>query len=327
MAQFPGWAAALNISPDTFREWCQNLPSPELALPWALENGKLDEQAYLAWASREYLLPLVRPDFYKKPPPLELWKKYFSGMWGPTALPLYEWSGTLVVGVLEPKPYTLPDVVVQLTLAPLSAQRAWWAEYAKMATVRTTMVAATPTATAATLVAPKPAARAAVAAPPVVVAPATAAPTKTFVPPPTATSSSAAASPAKPATTMGARTAVAAVAPTRTPTPASVPMPTLAATAATTPDPAPVPSGAEELATAQLPDVAEMQTRISALPPLDSSTGLIHIEAPKEEPPPEPQKPSLESLMVRAIPKAPPSPPSPVEPALKPLTATTKKPA
>jgi len=128
----PPWVAALNISEEDFSEWLQIFPSPDFVLSWAIENKRIDENTYLKWASHFYEIPIVKREFFSKPPPLELWKKYLKGPWSPTVLPLYEWNNTLFVGVLEPKNFVLDDIQVRLVLAPSTAQNAWWHAYTQL---------------------------------------------------------------------------------------------------------------------------------------------------------------------------------------------------
>lgn len=132
MSDLPNWVGALKISPEEYQRWLSELPAPDFVLAWAIETGKIDEATYLKWAIATYQIPLVSPEFLKKAAPIEMWKKYIYGPWSPTALPLYEWKDTLVVGVLEPKNFALENVTVQYVMAPLSTQQPWWRLFAKL---------------------------------------------------------------------------------------------------------------------------------------------------------------------------------------------------
>jgi hypothetical protein len=132
MADLPFWVVALKITADEYQRWLSELPAPDFVLPWAIETGKIDEAAYMRWAMATYQIPLVSPEFLKKPAPVEMWKKYVQGPWSPTALPLYEWKDTLVVGVLEPKNFALENVTIQYVMSPLSTQQTWWRLFAKL---------------------------------------------------------------------------------------------------------------------------------------------------------------------------------------------------
>ena len=128
MAEIPPWVAALKIKEEEYLEWISIFPSTEFVLSWAIESKRVDETAYLKWATSFYKLPVLKPNFFQKnPPPVEVWKKYAQGPWSPTVLPLYEYKETLFVGVLEPKNFTVADgVKVQLVLSPSTLQSPWW---------------------------------------------------------------------------------------------------------------------------------------------------------------------------------------------------------
>ncbi len=132
MTEVPAWVTALQIPTEDYLEWLQTFPSSEFILSWAIESKRVDEAAYLKWATTHYNLPVVKPDFFQKPPPLETWKKFLEGPWSPTVLPLYEWKDTLFVGVLEPKNFALDNVKVQLVLAPSTVQNQWWHKFSEL---------------------------------------------------------------------------------------------------------------------------------------------------------------------------------------------------
>lgn len=148
MAEIPPWVPALKISDEDYLEWTRIFPTAEFLLSWAIETTRVNEMAYIKWATSYYKLPVVKADFFQKnKPPLEMWKKYIYGPWSPTVLPLYEYKETLFVGVLEPKNFSLAaGIKVQLVLSPSTLQSPWWHLYAQLRKEIVPPVAPTPPA-------------------------------------------------------------------------------------------------------------------------------------------------------------------------------------
>lgn len=94
----------------------------------ALTEGKIKEEDYLAWASREHHLPLLSSQFftdYEANP--ELLKKARLS-WGPTLIPVNEWDDHLIIAGLE-LPQNLPENC-SFVLASLQDLSAWWEQLA-----------------------------------------------------------------------------------------------------------------------------------------------------------------------------------------------------
>jgi|GEM_PF-3171594 len=108
------WIEALNLDPKIF----QNCPPEEPVLVWGLKNGSVDEQAYLAWASEYYELPVISPQFFARKWDNELVQTFqHIHQWSETCFPVDLWEKTLFVACLEPQAI-LSDQPICYVLSP-----------------------------------------------------------------------------------------------------------------------------------------------------------------------------------------------------------------
>ena len=60
------WQKAFHFSQEQLRQFEQQKPPDVTTLMWLLETGKIKEQEYLAWAKKEYNLPILKDDYFQK---------------------------------------------------------------------------------------------------------------------------------------------------------------------------------------------------------------------------------------------------------------------
>lgn len=95
-------------------------------LAFALAEGRVQEDEYLAWASRQLHLPVLESRFFtEQQPDASLLQRRPDPSWNALCFPVREWDGVLMVACLE-KPETPIDGGAVYVLAAPSAMATWW---------------------------------------------------------------------------------------------------------------------------------------------------------------------------------------------------------
>ncbi len=102
MSANESWVQALKISSETLSEWQNQAPADRPLVVWAIEQGHIDKDLYLHWASRHYEIAIVSPECFTGESLAGLAQYKQSQEWAPWIFPIGEWDGTLFVACAEP---------------------------------------------------------------------------------------------------------------------------------------------------------------------------------------------------------------------------------
>lgn len=95
-------------------------------LAFALAEGRVQEDEYLAWASRQLHLPVLESRFFtEQQPDASLLQRRPDPSWSALCFPVREWDGVLMIACLE-KPETPIEGAAVYVLAAPSAMATWW---------------------------------------------------------------------------------------------------------------------------------------------------------------------------------------------------------
>ncbi|MBX3021313.1 MAG: GAF domain-containing protein [Bdellovibrionales bacterium] len=106
------WVEALNINPEKLNEWSSQAPSGKPLLVWCLEEGHVDLQEYLLWASERFGLPVLSSAFFESGgmDPQFMISQRHTGNWSPWCFPIDRWDGITYVACVEPPEERHADV-------------------------------------------------------------------------------------------------------------------------------------------------------------------------------------------------------------------------
>jgi hypothetical protein len=125
------WAGSLGISESQLNEWKALAEGHPSFLIWCLENQKIDEDNYVAWAQKHYQISHLKSDFFKSQPlPFELFDQYFNQLPKDT-IPVTLWDGVLFIASPTPLPELNLDRPHQWVLASWIQIVNWRNQYEK----------------------------------------------------------------------------------------------------------------------------------------------------------------------------------------------------
>ncbi len=126
------WIEKFKISSDLKADFEKSSSTDKSFLVWCLENGHVNENEYLSWASQEFQLPVVSAEFFANEEAKQKWHSTWATArslhsWNPSLLPLDESASVIRVGCLEVPDLKLEKSVAYV-LAPLSGMKSFWTE-------------------------------------------------------------------------------------------------------------------------------------------------------------------------------------------------------
>ncbi len=118
----PPWLNDLGLK----KEHMAFCPAGENPLVWALRTDFLQENLYLRWASENYQVPLLSPEFFQLAFDGNLVEKFSSlHDWSSICYPVYQWEDNLYVAALEPVKLD-SELKICVLIAPLSELELGW---------------------------------------------------------------------------------------------------------------------------------------------------------------------------------------------------------
>lgn len=124
------WAEALKIDERQIRDWMAEKPKDQDLLLWCLRSRRVDEQAYLQWASEIFGLPVLRPEFFSVlPTGEEKLRELIKGdlLWRSSFFPVHLWDEVMFIACVHPEgPPDISPLVGQIVLAPPSELDQLW---------------------------------------------------------------------------------------------------------------------------------------------------------------------------------------------------------
>ncbi|MBX9769304.1 MAG: hypothetical protein K2X47_18650, partial [Bdellovibrionales bacterium] len=131
MKQDAAWASSLGVSEAQLTEWKALAEGHLSLLVWCLENQKIEEENYLAWAQKNYQVSHLKSDFFKSQPlPFDLFDQYFP-LIPKNAIPVTLWDGVLFIASPDPLPTIELDRPHQWVLASWIQIVNWRNQYEK----------------------------------------------------------------------------------------------------------------------------------------------------------------------------------------------------
>lgn len=129
------WVKDLNISPEDFALWREQISGDESITQWSILHGKLETQTYLDWAQDHYGLALLTDEFFEQKVDREFWNK-IDGVanWSDQMIPLCFWDGVLFIACVEPLEHLQFSFPVQFVLADPHHLKAYWVRLQNEAT-------------------------------------------------------------------------------------------------------------------------------------------------------------------------------------------------
>ena len=121
------WQKAFHFSQEQLRQFEQQKPPDVTTLMWLLEMGKIKEQEYLAWAKKEYNLPVLKDDYFQKSKVNFNWlqKHYHFFKSAEAMAPLTQLKGKTYVACLEPLENPPWDFETQWVLCSYSSLKTY----------------------------------------------------------------------------------------------------------------------------------------------------------------------------------------------------------
>lgn len=97
------WVEALNISPESLAEWSAQAPSGKPLLVYCLEQGLIDAQEYLQWASQHFAMPILQANYFQTGFDSSFLETARSdSAWTSWCFPIDAWEGLTYVACVEP---------------------------------------------------------------------------------------------------------------------------------------------------------------------------------------------------------------------------------
>jgi hypothetical protein len=134
MSNSETWAQALKIEPAQLAQWTSLAPDGVPLVVWLMEQGHIQSQEYLAWASLHYGLPIVQEEFFNQAFNEETLTSHINeGIWSPWQFPIEQWDGITIVACVEPPSPPLGEKF-QIVLSDPRVLREVWANTAESVT-------------------------------------------------------------------------------------------------------------------------------------------------------------------------------------------------
>lgn len=131
MIQDAAWANSLGVTEAQLNEWKALAEGHVSLLVWCLENQKIEEENYLAWAQKNYQVSQLNNEFFKSQPlPFDLFDSYYS-LVPKNAIPVTLWDGVLFIACPDPLPTLEIDRPYQWVLASWIQIVNWRSQYEK----------------------------------------------------------------------------------------------------------------------------------------------------------------------------------------------------
>ncbi len=100
------WIEHFNVQEKDLNQWQKQMPKGQSLLQYALEAAKIEQNAYLDWATAHFQLPQIKDQFFMQPLDFELWQKAKDWhAWRGDLFPISEWNGILYIACYTPDPH------------------------------------------------------------------------------------------------------------------------------------------------------------------------------------------------------------------------------
>lgn len=129
MSDAQNWAEALNISPEKLNEWSSSEHDGRPLLVWCLQHGHVSWTEYTEWASNNYGIPILSPDFFKTDFDLQKMTEIRKqSEWSPWYFPVSRWEDVTIVACVEPPTEAPPGQFSFVLADPRILQDIWGEE-------------------------------------------------------------------------------------------------------------------------------------------------------------------------------------------------------
>lgn len=119
------WVEALNISEENLQAWSNEAPEGKPLLVWALEQGKIPTEKYLAWASQNFGIPILQDIFFQSAFDVQFLTPHrATENWNAWSFPVGVWEDVTYVACVEP-PIERAEGVCYLLAAPQILAEIW----------------------------------------------------------------------------------------------------------------------------------------------------------------------------------------------------------